>query len=550
MADVIQMPGVAEQLKLIARLRWNLLKNNLQRRNNRWDLIGMILAAAGSAVMVLGFCVAFYMGTFFFLTRNRESWMSLLYWAIFLWWQLVPVLVAGFGANFEFRNLLRFPLSLRAFYILGLGYGFADFAAVSSLCWIASMVAATAVGQIQLLPVMVLASLLFILVNVTLERLIGSWLEKIFANRRAREVLVGLFVLSMVSMNFLNLALQHSSGRGTRPKILHVLPYFSWLPGSLAGNAIATATEADSKGMLLMLGGLLVWLGATSWLLWMRYRAQYLGEELSESAAPSAGKRGARKQMASLDLPGFLSPPVAGVMRKEFHYLTRNGFSFLTLIVPPVMVIFFTLEFAGNNSQIKEHGVAPQFFFPAAMAYLILILLSPAYNSFAFEGHGIQSYFMAPVRMRDILVGKNLFLVCVVIVELTISLSVLIWRIGFPGLPLFLSTVAAAAFAVTGQLTIANWSALSFPKKMEIGKMKGQRNSGVAVWTAFGVQILIGGIATVVLLAGRWFGNPWLPTVVFAGLTAAALGGYVASLEPLTILAERKKELLIETLCR
>jgi len=549
-ADVIQMPGVAEQLKLIARLRWNLLKNNLQRRNNRWDLIGMILAAAGSAVMVLGFCVAFYMGTFFFLTRNRESWMSLLYWAIFLWWQLVPVLVAGFGANFEFRNLLRFPLSLRAFYILGLGYGFADFAAVSSLCWIASMVAATAVGQIQLLPVMVLASLLFILVNVTLERLIGSWLEKIFANRRAREVLVGLFVLSMVSMNFLNLALQHSSGRGTRPKILHVLPYFSWLPGSLAGNAIATATEADSKGMLLMLGGLLVWLGATSWLLWMRYRAQYLGEELSESAAPSAGKRGARKQMASLDLPGFLSPPVAGVMRKEFHYLTRNGFSFLTLIVPPVMVIFFTLEFAGNNSQIKEHGVAPQLFFPAAMAYLILILLSPAYNSFAFEGHGIQSYFMAPVRMRDILVGKNLFLVCVVTVELTISLGVLIWRIGFPGLPLFLSTVAAAAFAVTGQLTIANWSALSFPKKMEIGKMKGQRNSGVAVWTAFGVQILIGGIATVVLLAGRWFGNPWLPTVVFAGLTAAALGGYVASLEPLTILAERKKELLIETLCR
>jgi len=101
-----------------------------------------------------------------------------------------------------------------------------------------------------------------------------------------------------------------------------------------------------------------------------------------------------------------------------------------------------------------------------------------------------------------------------------------------------------------GQLAIANWSALSFPKKMEIGKMKGQRNSGVAVWTAFGVQIVIGGIATVVLLAGRWSGNPWLPVVVFAGLTAAALGGYVASLDPLSVLAERKKELLIETLCR
>jgi len=40
---------------------------------------------------------------------------------------------------------------------------------------------------------MMAASLLFVLVNVTSERLIGSWLEKIFAKRRARELLVGLF---------------------------------------------------------------------------------------------------------------------------------------------------------------------------------------------------------------------------------------------------------------------------------------------------------------------------------------------------------------------
>jgi ABC-2 type transport system permease protein len=549
-ADLIRMPGATEQLKLIAGLRWNLLKNNLQRKNNRWDLIGIILAAGGSAVMVVGLCVAFYAGAYFFLTTGRAGWMPLLYWSIFLWWQVVPILVAGFGANFEFRNLLRFPLSLRAFYILGLGYGFADFAAVSSVCWIVSMLVAAAVGRVQLLPVMAMASLLFILVNVTLERLIGSWLERIFANRRAREVLVGLFVLSVVSINFLNVGLQRWGDRGTRPRIAYLVSYISWLPGSLAGNALAAANVGDSRALLLTIVGLLVWLAGTSGLLWRRYQAQYLGEKLSESAAPAAGKRETRRRTALSVFPSFLSPPVAGVMRKEFHYLTRNGLSFLSLIVPPAMVIFFTLEFAGSNSQIKDHGLSPQFFFPATMAYLILILLSPAYNSFAFEGHGIQSYFMAPVRMRDVLVGKNLFLVCVVTVELAVSLGVLIWRIGFPGFPLFFSTIAAAAFAVMGQLTIANWSALSFPKKMEIGKMKGQRNSGVAVWTAFGVQILIGGIAAIVLLAGGWLGNPWLPAVMFAGLTAAAFGSYVASLDPLSVLAERKKELLIETLCR
>jgi hypothetical protein len=94
---------------------------------------------------------------------------------------------------------------------------------------------------------------------------------------------------------------------------------------------------------------------------------------------------------------------------------------------------------------------------------------------------------------------------------------------------------------------------LVFPElfeKMEVGKFKGQRNNGVAVWTAFGVQILVGEIAAVVLLAGRWFGDPWLSAAAFAGLTIAAFGGYVASLDSLDRLAEKNKELLIDTLCK
>src|SRR5260370_14121925 len=141
----------------------------------------------------------------------------------------------------------------------------------------ASMLVAAAVGRVQLLPVMMVASLLFVLVNVTLERLIGSWLEKIFAKRRARELLVGLFVLSMVSMNFLNLAMQHWGGRGSRPRILHLVAYFSWLPGSLAGTAVAAASDADKQSLVLPVGGLLGSLGAAPGLLTIPYTARLLG---------------------------------------------------------------------------------------------------------------------------------------------------------------------------------------------------------------------------------------------------------------------------------
>jgi ABC-2 type transport system permease protein len=566
-ADVVhlpltQLPGVIEQLKLVAGLRWGLLKNSLRSKNSRWDLIGMILAGVASGALVMGLCVAFYGGTYFFLTKGHASWMALPFWAIFLWWQVFPVLLAGFGANFEFKNLLRFPLSLKAFYLLGLGYGFADFAAVSSLCWIGSMLVAATVARISVVPVLLLVCLLFLLLNVTLERLVGSWLEKLLAKRRARELFIGLFLLAMVSMNFLSPFLQRY-GKSSGPKLLHFLFYLWWTPGSLAGNAIPAAGSYGSRAALIGLAGLSVWLIALSTLLWFRFKAQYLGEEISESAAPekqrkkirlgeSAGAVGQKTDHSTRgwqSLP-FLSPQVFGIMVKEFRYLTRNGFSFITFLLPPIMVVFFSFQFTGTNSPLKVHAISPEMFFPAIMAYLILILLSPAYNSFSFEGKGILAYFMAPIRFRDVLLGKNLLLLSLIALELIVSLTLMVWRVGWPTMPRFFATIGAAVFAVTGQLTIANWSSLSFPKKMEIGKFKGQRNNGAAVWAAFGVQILVGGIATVVLLAGRWFGSPWLPAAAFVGLTIATLGGYIASLDSLDRLAEKKKELLIDTLCK
>jgi ABC-2 type transport system permease protein len=548
-ADVTPPPGVFEQLKAVAALRWRITRNSMRRKNNRWDLIGIIAAGVFGGLFVLAMCFVFYIGAYTFLGKGRPGWMALLFWGIFVYWQLIPVFVAGFGASFEFKTLLRFPLNPRAFYLLGLGYGLADFGAISSILWILSMLVATAVARPGAVPVMLAVSIVFAFLNLTIERLLGSWLEKILARRKTRELFLGIFVLSMVSLNFLNPLLQRY-GRSARPKFFEWIPYLFWFPGSLAGQAVAGGATGNLHNFWIGILGLLGWLIVASALLWNRYAAQYRGEELSESSAPS---KVVRKNLpnASRDLwPAFVPAPVAAVVGKEFRYMTRNGLSFLTLFLPPIMVIFFTLQFAGRNSAFKGRGISVEWFFPGIMAYLILILLSPAYNSFAFEGKGIQSYYMAPIRFRDVLLGKNLFLAILVAVELSISLSVLTWRIGLPSFPRLASTLAAGIFAVIGQFTIANWSALSFPKKMEIGKMRGQRNSGIAVWIAFGVQLLIGGVCSVILLAGKWTGDPWLPFFAFAGLTAATVAGYFASLNSLDALAEKKKELLIETLCR
>ncbi len=550
MADVTPSVNVLEQTRLVAGLRWRILRNSLRKKNSRLDLIGLVVTGVLSGIFVIGLCFAFYAGGYAFLSQGHLEWMAFLFWGIFLFWQIFPIFVTGFGATFEFRTLLRFPLNLRAFYIIGLAYGFADFSALASICWLLSITAGAAVAKPGLLPAMLLIVTLFILLNVTLERLVGSWLERLLARRRTRELFLGLFVLSMISLNFLNPLMQRY-GASAQPLFLRLLPYFAWFPPSLAGRALAAVTRLQPAGFLLSFATLLLYVALFSALLWRRFAAQYRGEELSETAAPArATVRQITDKDDSPDRLSLLSPQVAAVLRKEFRYLTRNGFAYITLLMPPLLILVFSMNSAGWHLTAGGRGVSAEIFFPGMMAYLILILMAPAYNSFAYEGRGIQTYFTAPLRFRDVLLGKNLMLVSVLSVEIALSLAMLAWRVGLPSAHMLVATCAAIIFTIVGQLTIANWSSITFPRKMEFGQMRGQRQSGMAVLVAFGSQILMGSISTVILFTGKWTGDRWLPAEAFVFLAAAAIGGYFASLDGLTQLAEKKKETLIEVLCR
>jgi hypothetical protein len=549
-ADVARLPGVWEQIRLVAGLRWRILANNLRKKHNQWDLIGMIVAAAFASLFVLALCAAFYFGAYSFMSGGHEAWMALLFWGVFLFWQFVPIFTAGFGAGFEFRTMLRFPLSLRAFYIIGLAYGLADFAAIASFCWLIAMIIGATAANPSVLPAILVICALFLLMNITLERLIGSWLERVLARRRSREIFLALFVLFAVSVQFLNPLLQRY-GRSAQPWVKQLLPYLSVFPPSLAGKAIAGAVQNHFTDTLIGVAGISAYALVFSVFLWMRFASQYRGEELSETAAPArAMVRPISRTAAQSDALRLLTPQVAAVLRKEFRYLTRNSFAFFLLIMPPVFVLLFTTQFAGRHPTATKHPVSTEFFFPGMMAYLLLILMAPAYNSFAYDGKGIQTFFTSPMSFREVFLGKNLLQVAMLAFELTLSMAAFSYLVGLPSLPVLAATLAAIVFNIAGQLAIANWSSLTFPRKINFGQMRGQRQSGMAVLVAFGAQILLGGISAPILFMSRWTGNAWLPAEVFAFLAAAAIAGYTSSLDPLAGLAEKKKESLIDALSR
>jgi hypothetical protein len=79
MADVAQTVGILEQIRLVAGLRWRILRNSLRKKNNRLDLIGLILAGVLSSIFVLGLCFAFYAGAYAFFSKGRHGWIALLF---------------------------------------------------------------------------------------------------------------------------------------------------------------------------------------------------------------------------------------------------------------------------------------------------------------------------------------------------------------------------------------------------------------------------------------------------------------------------------------
>jgi hypothetical protein len=547
-ADVAQPVGIIKQIGLIGGLRWRMLHNNLRRKQNRLDLLGLIIVGVLAGAVVLGLCFALFEGAYDFISSGRTTWLGLIFWAIFLWWQLSPIVVAGFGVSFDFRKLLRFPLSFGAFYVIGLAYGLADFTGLAAVCWLASVVIGALLAKLSLLLPLLIVTLLFVVFNVTLERLLGSWLERLLARRRSRELFFAGFILLMLSLQLLGPFLNRF-GNSAGPWLIRALPYFAHFPASLAGKGVGAASAGNFREFLLAAAGIACYAVFFGGLLWLRFSAQYRGEELSESQASERSIHKTVRRVTPEGALGLMSPQIAAVIRKEFRYLLRNGFAALVLFLPPLLV--FALISQGSLFRFSGGKVVSlELFFPGLMGYIILILMAPAYNSFAYESTGVQTYFTAPLQFRDVFLGKNFVQVCLVVTELTLCIVALSYRIGLPSPPVFIATLAAITFTVIGQLSIANWSSLSFPRKLAFGQIHGQRQSGMAVLVAFGAQILLFGISSLVLALGRWTGDRWLPAKAFTLLAAAAIGGYISSLDALTSYAEKKKENLIEALCR
>ena len=545
------LPSVASQVITIAELRWRMFVNSLRTRRGKLELVSRIIVTSAFVLGGLGGFAAAIGTSWLVVSEGKAEFLTIHLWGVFFFWQVFPVMATAFTNNPDSSELLRFPVAYRSYFLIRLAYGFFDPASALGCVFLFGIFLGTSFASPLLAPWAALVLLTFALFNLVLMQMIFAWIERWLAQRRTREILGLLFILTMLSFQMIGPVMQRFSN-GQHPELRHAFEVGTQvqgvLPPGLAADAVAQATHGKffvGITSLLLLGTMTL---AAGTLLHLRIRAQFLGENLSEAAARPAVRQVQGLQVG-WNLPGF-SPSVAAVFEKEMRYLARSGPMLLTLIMPIFMLVIFRFGAMNSLRHNSGFGRTPDMALPGAAAYALLVLTNLVYNSFGGDGGGMQFFYASPVRFRDIILGKNLTHLAILVFNTALALIAVTYLYGAPHLTVTVATAAGLLFAAPLNFTAGNLLSIYSPKKRDFATFGRQNVSQTTVLASFGVQIVTVGMGAGVFLLARLYKNLWIATLLFLILAAATIPIYVVILRRLDALAVERRETLLAELCR
>ena len=172
MAGMMGAPQTRAQLGAIANVRWQVFVHSLRTKRGALELfsrivIGLIITGGG-----IGGAILLGVGAWYFVSEHKPDGLALLLWPVFLFWQLFPVMATALSESIDASNLLRFPLSYRAYVAVRLAYGALDPATLLGSLWLIGIALGIGWAQPSLLPWAVLVLATFGVVNMLLTQMI------------------------------------------------------------------------------------------------------------------------------------------------------------------------------------------------------------------------------------------------------------------------------------------------------------------------------------------------------------------------------------------
>jgi len=542
---------VSSQLFAIAGLRWRMFVNSLRTSRGKMELASRIIIATVFFIVGFGAVVTIIGLSWFCVSQDKPERLGLPLWAIFLFWQFFPVMATAFTNNPDTSELLRFPLNYRAYFLVRLAYGFFDPASSLGTVGLFGVLIGVASARPVLLPWTLLVVMVFALFNLVLMQMIFAWIERWLAQRRTREIFGVLFILFMLSFQLIGPIAERLT-KGPHPELRHDIEIAdrvqAVLPPGIATRAIAEAARAHFSGAIVWVLLLIALTGGIGWLLHLRLRAQFMGENLNETAARPVVKQKQSVQ-PGWSLPGF-SQSVAAVFEKEMRYLSRSGPMLLTLIMPIFMLLILRFGAMRALHNSNSFGYTPDMAFPGVAAYALLVLTNLVYNSFGGDGAGMQFFYASPAQFRDVVLGKNLTHLGVLFFNAAFSWIAVAYLYAAPHIAVTVATLAGLLFAAPLNFAVGNVLSLYSPKKRDFNTFGRQNVSQTTVLVSFGMQIILVAVGTGVFALAHLYGNLWIAALLFLVLAAVTIPVYIVTLRRLDQIAIERREMLLAELCR
>jgi ABC-2 type transport system permease protein len=464
---------------------------------------------------------------------RREMLALALPWAlaaVFMYWQLAPVLTASLGASLDFKKLVVYPVPERQFFTIEAALRLT--AALEMLLVLAGIL--TGLERNPFVPAWgpPAAALAFIAFNLFLAAGLRSLLERLLAYRVLRELLVLALVLAAAI-----------------PQLLAYTGIPPWLKAAFgAGMPVvwpwsAAASVALGNGLAISAPLLAGWVAA-SYLFGRRQFAR--GMRLDAAAAETAGhaRRGEGWTAPFYRLPRLLfADPLAALVEKELRSLSRS---------PRFRLVFlmgFTFGFIIWLPLFRSHGRGLALFPVIVSCYALLLMAEVVFwNMFGFDRSSAQLYFYAPIRVWMVLAAKSLAAAMFVMVEISMVLAMS----ALTGIPLspavVVETYLVALILSEYLLAAGNLSSLYYPRAVNPDHSWGRAARGrfqLILLFLFPLLALPVGLAYAVRY---WTGSgvAFAVALAVAGMLGALL--YRASLDSASRVAEERKEKVLSAL--
>jgi len=433
---------------------------------------------------------------------------------VMLYWQLAPVISAGFGASLDLSKLLIYPIPRRKLFTVEV------LLRLTSCAEMLILLAGAAAGLMRnrlygpgARLLVVLGALVFAATNLLLSAGVRHLLERLFQRTRMKEVLmfllVALAVLPQILL-FLNVR---------RATLMKLAPAQLLWPWGAVARVMLSERVALAAPLALVYLGIALWFGRWQFERTIRYDgARDDTRDLSRgrSEAKPAGMTERLFRFPSR----FLPDPLAALIEKElrtFARIPRFRMVYAMSCVFGVVLYLPALRGPRTGTSFFTQNALP------LMALYGLMMMGPIsyWNSFGFDRSAVQGYFSWPIRFRDVLFAKNITVALLLLPQI-----VMISLVGVAAhLPVSiakcLETMVVMLIASLYWFSIGNITSVRMPRAMDPGKMNQMANKlqALSIWTAPLFLLPIG--------LAYWARAVFESEIVFCGvlLIAAIVGG-------------------------